>query len=302
MKRMIILFAAAFMMAAIFPISAGAGDNGTTLTANLLDLWVSGKSSPPGTKFYVSYRMMPPSDIDSLEIRYEKTGNYTQFVTQVLKGPQPLLSPATIPVLRGGPTLTTFFVDIPFGDTNSILLSVYYKGQPIDSMGMSFYREGDSVIFSRRTFPRPPKPPRNSEYEMEGDVAYMPFGPSLEIISKPYLYGMMSFQLTVLLNYPYDSLIITAIPVGKLVFENSDRWIIHPSDAAKVTIPIDVSIPPDDTSGFQIKIADEKGPKNGIWRHFVTTGDTLEIYYFKPEPREETRGQLYITPAGGLQL
>ncbi|MFW9817157.1 MAG: hypothetical protein ACFFEW_14600 [Candidatus Thorarchaeota archaeon] len=122
----------------------------------------------------------------------------------------------------------------------------------------------------------------------------MPFGPALEIISKPYLYGEMTLELKVLLNYPFDSLIIEAEPVGPLSIIGQQRWIIYPRQADDVIIPLQVNIPQNDTTGLKIDIDDEKGPKNGTERVFITTGDTLEIYHWLPPKYDK----IYITADG----
>jgi hypothetical protein len=276
MKRLTILSVAALMLGAIFPVSAGAGDDGTTLTAKQLDLRAHRESAPPGGEFWVLFQMMPPSFVDSLEIRYTKTGTFTKFRSTVMKGPQPFLSPSTIPVIHTGPTVALFVVDIPFGDTSGILLSVYYKGTPVDSMGMSFYREGDSVVFSRQTFP-PPEPPRDPRIDGGHPLSFR-----LEPVSPLHLPGNAELRFVITPKWYYDSLYIDVNPIGNLKYFGDPRYTVPTAIGETSEFILPISIPPDDTSALRVEIYDNRHNINGTRLYFVTTDDTIEVYKSKP--------------------
>jgi hypothetical protein len=100
----------------------------------------------------------------------------------------------------------------------------------------------------------------------------------------PKLAGPAKLEFVMKLEHTFDSVAFTVKTEGGISYSGPMAWVNRQKGESTFTYILDVVIPPNDTSGIGV----DARCCNGASIYFVTTGDTLETYYWarpKAEPK-----------------
>lgn len=114
----------------------------------------------------------------------------------------------------------------------------------------------------------------------------LPFIINLDCQNLPEKYGNISINLEIAPQFKCDIVKVNIQTFGNIDMQHSKSWEESFSNKEIAEFHFDVSVPDNDTTGFEVKVQSGE-----IWHHaylyFVSTGDNLKV--FKGNPRYETK-------------
>ena len=103
--------------------------------------------------------------------------------------------------------------------------------------------------------------------------------------SLPEKAGKVDLLLSIRSQWKWDTLTVKVATIDNLEYKGALSWNVFVKEGDTINYNIEVMIPDYDTSGLVIQFFHKsENSIRTVYRYFVTTGDTLEIYGQKPKP------------------
>ncbi len=110
-----------------------------------------------------------------------------------------------------------------------------------------------------------------------------PFSITLEPVTLPQGSGPAALRLLVVPRFQSQcDVTITVTPLFNLTYIGEKTWVTKAKKDSAVFYTLKVIIPPEDTSGIEVMVDGGSCGRHYASNHFVTTGDTIEVYPGNP--------------------
>jgi len=111
-----------------------------------------------------------------------------------------------------------------------------------------------------------------------------PYGTWLKPIKTPYLAGKATLEFGINVRLGFDTMVVAVKNINNIGYDGPASWVIRNAGSKQYKYTLEVTVPPYDTTGIELEIFVRGISVNVSSLHFVTTGDTLEVTQFWPEP------------------